>query len=107
MNRSTDSKSSSDRCARTERFPGPEGPGFIRISEWSPGASAPGDIALFRYYLFMPDWAARLKKVEERCQTQDLQALVVSSSINLKYLTGFGGSAGVLVCSPAGHCLIT
>jgi len=50
---------------------------------------------------------ARLRKVEALCQREQLDALVVSSHINIKYLTGFAGSAGLLVSSPARHCLIT
>ena len=31
----------------------------------------------------------------------------ISSLVNLKYLTGFGGSAGVLICAPAASGLVT
>ncbi len=55
----------------------------------------------------MPDWIGRLKKIEELCAAQQLDAFVVSSPINLKYLSGFNGSTGLLVCAPRGHCLIT
>jgi Xaa-Pro aminopeptidase len=55
----------------------------------------------------MADWTGRLKKIEQLCAAQNLDAFVVSSPINLKYLCGFGGSAGLLVCAPRGHCLIT
>lgn len=55
----------------------------------------------------MPEWAARLKQIEQVCRDQSLQALVVSSAPNLKYLTGFAGSSGLLVCAPDAHCLIT
>jgi Xaa-Pro aminopeptidase len=33
--------------------------------------------------------------------------LVISTPLNLKYLTGFGGSSGLLVSSPRGHRFIT
>jgi Xaa-Pro aminopeptidase len=49
----------------------------------------------------------RLRKLEEFCERERLDALVVSSAVNLKYLTGFTGSAGLLVSAPGRHCLIT
>src|SRR6185503_1682671 len=45
--------------------------------------------------------------IEQICTEQRLDAFVISSPISLKYLSGFGGSAGLLVCAPGGHCLIT
>lgn len=55
----------------------------------------------------MFDWAARLACVSERCREEGLDALVVSSLVNVRYLTGFVGSSGLLVSAPAGHVLIT
>jgi Xaa-Pro aminopeptidase len=55
----------------------------------------------------MPDWTGRLKRLEQHCVAQQLDAFVVSSPINVKYLSGFDGSAGLLLCTPHGHCLIT
>src|SRR5580693_7737916 len=54
------------------------------------------------YDFSMADWTGRLKKIEQLCAAQNLDAFVVSSPINLKYLCGFGGSAGLLVCAPRG-----
>jgi Xaa-Pro aminopeptidase len=55
----------------------------------------------------LADWAGRLGRIERLCARDDLQALVVSSPINIKYLTGFSGSAGLLVAEPGAHCLVT
>jgi Xaa-Pro aminopeptidase len=44
-----------------------------------------------------PDWAGRLQRVQAALETLGLQALVVSSGINITYLTGFVGTAGLLL----------
>lgn len=44
-----------------------------------------------------PDWAGRLRRVQSVLETQHLGALVVSSGPNIFYLTGFSGSAGLLL----------
>lgn len=54
-----------------------------------------------------PDWTSRLRAVERFCDEQKLDVLVISTPLNLKYLTGFGGSSGLLVSSPRGHRFIT
>src|SRR6188508_1777381 len=46
-----------------------------------------------------PDWSGRLRRVW-RTPPADVSALVVSSPANIKYLTGFDGSAGLLLTSP-------
>ncbi len=55
----------------------------------------------------MFDWAARLRRVAEHCQTESFDALVVSTPVNVRYLTGFAGSAGLLVATPGHHSLLT
>jgi Xaa-Pro aminopeptidase len=45
----------------------------------------------------VPDWPGRLSRVQQRLPTLELDALVVSSPPNILYLTGFAGSAGLLV----------
>ena len=46
-----------------------------------------------------PDWSGRLRRVW-RTPPADVSALVVSSPANIKYLSGFDGSAGLLLTSP-------
>jgi len=46
-----------------------------------------------------PDWSGRLRRLW-RTPPADVSALVVSSPANIKYLTGFDGSAGLVVTSP-------
>jgi Xaa-Pro aminopeptidase len=55
----------------------------------------------------MFDWAARLRKLADYCRTEVLDAFVVSSPINIRYLTGFAGSAGLLVVTPERSALLT
>ena len=47
-----------------------------------------------------PDWARRLARLEQSCSTLGLQAIVISSPVNLRYLTGFTGSSGLLITAP-------
>jgi Xaa-Pro aminopeptidase len=53
------------------------------------------------------DWPARLQSVRDRLAAHGVAAFVVSSPINIRYLTGFDGSAGLLVVAASGtHLLI-
>jgi len=52
-----------------------------------------------------PDWSGRLRRLW-RTPPADLSALVVSSPANIKYLSGFDGSAGLIVTTPARSWLI-
>lgn len=45
----------------------------------------------------LPDWAGRLARVRAALAAGSLDALVISSGTNIFYLTGFAGSAGLLV----------
>ena len=47
-----------------------------------------------------PRWADRLRHVRDYCDRQDLGALVVSTPSNITYLTGFAGTAGLLLVAP-------
>ena len=44
-----------------------------------------------------PRWADRLRRVREYCEQHDMGALVVSTPANITYLTGFVGTAGLLL----------
>jgi Xaa-Pro aminopeptidase len=44
-----------------------------------------------------PDWSGRIERVRAELAAASLDALVVSSNTNIFYLTGFAGSAGLLV----------
>ena len=55
----------------------------------------------------MPDWAKRLRGIEQFCESRQLPGLVVTSAVNVKYLSGFAGSSGMLVCAAGRHCLVT
>ncbi|ODS56082.1 MAG: hypothetical protein ABS36_06560 [Acidobacteria bacterium SCN 69-37] len=44
-----------------------------------------------------PDWTGRLRRVQAELEAQALGALVISSGTNIFYLTGFSGSAGLLL----------
>lgn len=44
-----------------------------------------------------PDWSGRLGRAQAALEPLGLQALVISSGINITYLTGFSGSAGLLL----------
>jgi Xaa-Pro aminopeptidase len=54
-----------------------------------------------------PDWNGRLASVRDVAAAQGLHALVVSHPVNITYLSGFTGSSGLLVVTPAGQWLIT
>ena len=45
----------------------------------------------------LPDWAGRIARVRAELEVRDLGALVVSDRHNILYLTGFAGSAGLLL----------
>ncbi|HLI01455.1 MAG TPA: aminopeptidase P family protein [Acidimicrobiales bacterium] len=51
--------------------------------------------------------ASRLEQLRERVAGQELDALVVSGRANVRYLTGFSGSAGTLLLLPGGTVLLT
>jgi Xaa-Pro aminopeptidase len=51
-------------------------------------------------------FAARQTRLLTRLAALGADALVVTSLSNIRYLTGFAGSAGVLVLSPRGHRLL-
>ncbi len=53
-----------------------------------------------------PDWSGRLEILQDTCRAHEWHALVVSTSANLRYLTGFAGSAGLLVVTPETATLI-
>lgn len=52
-----------------------------------------------------PDWSGRLRRVW-RTPPADVSCLVVSTPANIKYLTGFDGSAGLLLSAPDGSWLL-
>lgn len=53
-----------------------------------------------------PAWAGRLDQLRQSLAERALDALVVSTSVNITYLTGFVGSAGLLVLTPGATFLI-
>jgi Xaa-Pro aminopeptidase len=53
-----------------------------------------------------PDWSGRLDKIWRSVAEPGLAALVVSSPINVHYLSGFDGSQGVLVLTGTGPHLL-
>ena len=46
-----------------------------------------------------PDWSGRLARLQAEIGSRDLDAFVVSSTLNLLYLTGFSATAGLLVAT--------
>ncbi len=58
-------------------------------------------------HVLRPDWAGRLLRVQSSLAADGLDALIVSTPVNLTYLTGFSGSAGLLVLTRhAGYLLL-
>jgi Xaa-Pro aminopeptidase len=55
---------------------------------------------------FRPDWPGRLTRVQSSLVSENLEALVVSTPVNVAYLTGFTGSAGLLVLAPRTRFLV-
>jgi Xaa-Pro aminopeptidase len=55
----------------------------------------------------MFDWAGRLARLAEFRTRQGLDALVISSAVNIRYLTGFSGSSGLLVSASGGESVVT
>jgi Xaa-Pro aminopeptidase len=53
------------------------------------------------------DVAGRAERVRAAADAQGCEALVVTDLTNIRYLTGFTGSAGVLVVGPQGLVLVT
>lgn len=47
-----------------------------------------------------PDYAGRLHRLQVWMEAQPLEALVISSTLNIRYLSGFSGSAGLLLVTP-------
>ncbi len=56
---------------------------------------------------FRPDWSGRLAQLQSLLAGERVDALVVSTPPNIAYLTGFTGSAGLLVVSARSPILIT
>src|SRR5262245_60715014 len=56
---------------------------------------------------FRPGWARRLRALHEHPSTKDLSAMVISSPVNLRYLTGFEGSSGLLVSTVTRNLFVT
>lgn len=52
------------------------------------------------------DWSGRLHSLQSSLAANGLDALVVSAPLNLAYLTGFTGSAGLLLLTPSQRFLI-
>jgi Xaa-Pro aminopeptidase len=57
--------------------------------------------------VFPAGWARRLQSLHDYCVSQKLDAIVVSNPLNIRYLTGFRGSAGLLISAPGGVRLVT
>lgn len=53
-----------------------------------------------------PDWPARLAALRARWQAHGLDACVIASTTNIAYLTGFDGSAGLLLQGPGQDVLV-
>ncbi len=53
-----------------------------------------------------PDWAGRLQRVQASLAAVGLDALIVSTPVNLTYLTGFIGSAGLLLVTSTSRVLL-
>jgi Xaa-Pro aminopeptidase len=53
-----------------------------------------------------PDWSGRLARVQSSLGQATLDVLIVSELLNISYLTGFAGSAGLLLVTPAGSTLM-
>ena len=53
------------------------------------------------------DVAGRLPRLRGRLESQELDALIVTNLTNLRYLTGFTGSAGIVVVTPEQVLLTT
>jgi Xaa-Pro aminopeptidase len=57
--------------------------------------------------IFRPGWARRLQSLHDYCALHKLHGVVVSNPLNIRYLTGFQGSSGLLICSADSACLVT
>lgn len=53
-----------------------------------------------------PDWSGRLAKAAQHGTIPPGAAFLISTPINIQYLSGFEGSQGLLILSPAGHTLL-
>jgi Xaa-Pro aminopeptidase len=58
-------------------------------------------------FTFRPDWSGRLARLQARLSAQNLDAFVVTTPLNVTYLTGFTGSAGLLVVRPDRTVFVT
>lgn len=54
-----------------------------------------------------PDWLGRISRLQARLGVHGVDALVVSTPLNVKYLTGFTGSSGLLVVWPNRATFVT
>ncbi len=54
-----------------------------------------------------PDWSGRLDRLQSSLASRGIDALAVSTPLNIAYLTGFTGSAGLLLVGPDESVLIT
>ena len=52
---------------------------------------------------FAPPFTARLARVRARLIDAGMEAFVVTELHNIRYLTGFNGSAGLLIVTSAGE----
>ncbi len=53
-----------------------------------------------------PDWSGRIALLRQTLTSLDLEAVVVSSRTNMRYLTGFAGTAGLLLVGREGAWLL-
>jgi Xaa-Pro aminopeptidase len=53
-----------------------------------------------------PDWPGRLQRVRAEAITAGLDAFLISSPLNIYYLTGFNATAGLLVVTPQAATLL-
>jgi Xaa-Pro aminopeptidase len=56
---------------------------------------------------FRPDWSGRLARLQALLPSNSLQAFVVTTPLNVAYLTGFAGSSGLLVVFPDRAVFVT
>jgi Xaa-Pro aminopeptidase len=54
-----------------------------------------------------PGWARRLRSLQDQCAEAGASVAVVSNPVNVRYLTGFTGTTGLLVCTAAEARLVT
>src|SRR5689334_7818476 len=54
-----------------------------------------------------PGWARRLNLLHEHPSTNELPAVVITTPVNLRYLTGFPGSSGIPVSTATEKRFVT